>query len=79
MESVENDDISTSDLRWGGKVVGLGGFDFFCEPGLFKTPGSLIQIIGLITCLSRGNRTPKLRNSDFEASWSQGLRVSNGM
>jgi hypothetical protein len=59
-------------FMWGGGYIGLGGFDFFGEPGLFKTPG-LIQIIGLKPAFRVGNPTPKLRNSDFEATSRQGL------
>jgi hypothetical protein len=69
MESVENDDISTSDLGGGGRI---GGVRFFCEAGLFKTPASLIQIIGLITCLSGRESYPETQKLRFRSPLETG-------
>jgi hypothetical protein len=58
----------------GGRVIcscggggRIGGFDFFCELGLFKMPGSLIQIIGLITCLLGRESYPETEKLRFRS------------
>ena len=61
-------------FMWGGGCDWVG-CDFFCVPGLFKTPGTQKQIAGLITHYFGGNRTPKLGNSDFETTSKQGISL----
>ncbi len=69
--------LSISSYWWhGGGGAGLWGYNFFCELGLFKMPGSPIRIVRLIITRSLGGYpTLKLRNLDFEAPCKQGLRA----
>ncbi len=50
------------------------GYYFFDEASFLKMLASSKKIVWLITHYFGGNRTPKLRNLDFETTSKQGLR-----